>query len=131
MRALLAVARAESVLRWRSLIGGCGFAAFGCFWTTVTFLLSGPRYGFSQLDIGLLAPVLARPERSPPPAAAGCWTRAGNSAGSRRARRLPVSLTGWGPLPFALAVAVVEPFLASLTSGPSGRTPEDRPAARV
>jgi predicted MFS family arabinose efflux permease len=55
MRGVLAVARAEPVLRWRSLMGACGFAAFGCFWTTITFLLSGPKYGFSQLDIGLFA----------------------------------------------------------------------------
>ena len=55
MRAVLAVARSEPVLRWRSVIGACGFAAFGCFWTTVTFLLSGPQYGFSQLGIGLFA----------------------------------------------------------------------------
>ena len=55
MRGVLATARAEPVLRWRSLIGACVFAAFGCFWTTVTFLLSGPQYGFSQLDIGLFA----------------------------------------------------------------------------
>jgi predicted MFS family arabinose efflux permease len=55
MRGVLAVARSEPVLRWRSLIGACGFAAFGCFWTTVTFLLSGPQYRFSQLDIGLFA----------------------------------------------------------------------------
>jgi predicted MFS family arabinose efflux permease len=55
MRGVLAIARAEPVLRWRSLMGGCGFAAFGCFWTTITFLLSGRGYGFSQLDIGLFA----------------------------------------------------------------------------
>src|SRR6201999_670444 len=55
MRGVLAVARSEPVLRWRSVIGACGFAAFGCFWTTVTFLLSGPQYGFSQLGIGLFA----------------------------------------------------------------------------
>ena len=55
MRAVLAVARAEPVLRWRSLMGACVFAAFGCFWTTVTFLLAGPGYGFSQLGIGLFA----------------------------------------------------------------------------
>jgi len=55
MRGVFATARAEPVLRWRSLIGACVFAAFGCFWTTVTFLLSGPQYGFSQLDIGLFA----------------------------------------------------------------------------
>jgi predicted MFS family arabinose efflux permease len=55
MRGVLAVARSEPVLRWRSVIGACGFAAFGCFWTTVTFLLAGPQYGFSQLGIGLFA----------------------------------------------------------------------------
>jgi predicted MFS family arabinose efflux permease len=55
MRAVLAVARAEPVLRWRSLMGASVFAAFGCFWTTVTFLLSGPEYRFSQLGIGLFA----------------------------------------------------------------------------
>jgi predicted MFS family arabinose efflux permease len=55
MRGVLAVARSEPVLRWRSVMGACGFAAFGCFWTTVTFLLSGPQYDFSQLGIGLFA----------------------------------------------------------------------------
>jgi predicted MFS family arabinose efflux permease len=55
MRGVLAVARSEPVLRSRALIGACVFGAFSCFWTTVTFLLSGPKYGFSQLDIGLFA----------------------------------------------------------------------------
>jgi predicted MFS family arabinose efflux permease len=55
MRGVLAVARAEPVLRWRALIGAAGFAAFGCFWTTITFLLAGPEYHFSQLEIGLFA----------------------------------------------------------------------------
>jgi len=55
LRGVLAIARAEPVLRWRSLIAACGFGSFACFWTTVTFLLSGPQYGFSQLDIGLFA----------------------------------------------------------------------------
>jgi predicted MFS family arabinose efflux permease len=55
LRGVLAIARAEPVLRWRSLIAACGFGSFACFWTTVTFLLSGPDYGFSQLDIGLFA----------------------------------------------------------------------------
>jgi predicted MFS family arabinose efflux permease len=55
MAGVLAVARSEPVLRLRSLMGACGFAAFSCFWTTVTFLLAGPGWGFSQLDIGLFA----------------------------------------------------------------------------
>ncbi|HEX3513387.1 MAG TPA: MFS transporter [Trebonia sp.] len=55
LRGVLAIARAEPVLRWRSLIAACGFGSFGAFWTTVTFLLSSPQYGFSQLAIGLFA----------------------------------------------------------------------------
>jgi predicted MFS family arabinose efflux permease len=55
MRGVLRVARDEPALRWRSLIAACGFGSFACFWTTVTFLLAGPQYGFSQLDIGLFA----------------------------------------------------------------------------
>jgi predicted MFS family arabinose efflux permease len=55
MRGVFAVVRAEPALRWRSLIAACGFGTFGCFWTTITFLLSGPQYGFNQLEIGLFA----------------------------------------------------------------------------
>jgi predicted MFS family arabinose efflux permease len=55
LRAVLAVARSQPVLRWRTLIGACGFAGFSAFWTTVSFLLAGPHYRFSQLDIGLFA----------------------------------------------------------------------------
>jgi predicted MFS family arabinose efflux permease len=55
LRGVLDIARTEPVLRWRSLIAACGFGSFACFWTTVTFLLSSPQYGFSQLDIGLFA----------------------------------------------------------------------------
>jgi predicted MFS family arabinose efflux permease len=55
LRGVLAVARDEPSLRWRSLIAACGFGSFGAFWTTVTFLLSSPQYGFSQLQIGLFA----------------------------------------------------------------------------
>ena len=55
LRGVLDIARSEPVLRWRSLIAACGFGSFACFWTTVTFLLSGPQYNFSQLDIGLFA----------------------------------------------------------------------------
>ena len=55
LRGVLQVARAEPALRWRALIAASGFGSFACFWTTVTFLLAGPEYGFSQLDIGLFA----------------------------------------------------------------------------
>jgi predicted MFS family arabinose efflux permease len=55
MAGVLAAVRSEPVLRWRSLLAACGFGAFSCFWTTVTFLLAGPGFGFSQLEIGLFA----------------------------------------------------------------------------
>ena len=55
LRAVFDVARTQPVLRWRSLIGACGFAGFSAFWTTISFLLAGPRYHFSQLEIGLFA----------------------------------------------------------------------------
>lgn len=55
MRAVLRLAASEPVLRWRALIGAAQFAAFSCFWTTVTFLLSGPPFGYSQAEIGLFA----------------------------------------------------------------------------
>jgi predicted MFS family arabinose efflux permease len=55
LRGVLAVARAEPALRWRSLIAACGFGSFACFWTTVTFLLASPQFGFTQLEIGLFA----------------------------------------------------------------------------
>jgi predicted MFS family arabinose efflux permease len=55
LRAVLDVARTQPVLRWRALIAAFGFAGFSAFWTTVSFLLAGPRYHFSQLGIGLFA----------------------------------------------------------------------------
>jgi predicted MFS family arabinose efflux permease len=55
LRAVFDVARSQPVLRWRALIGACGFAGFSAFWTTISFLLSGSRYQFSQIEIGLFA----------------------------------------------------------------------------
>ncbi len=48
-----AIARAEPVLRWRAVYGALSFAAFSVLWTTLAFLLSGPRYGFGEATIGL------------------------------------------------------------------------------
>ena len=55
LRQTFALVRTQPVLRWRSLIGACGFGSFSAFWTTVAFLLSRPPYGFDQLEIGLFA----------------------------------------------------------------------------
>jgi predicted MFS family arabinose efflux permease len=80
---VLDVARAEPVLRWRSLMAACGFGSFACFWTTVTFLLAGPKYGFSQLDIGLFALVGA--------AGAISSLAVGRALGRRQALRWPAT----------------------------------------
>lgn len=55
LRETLSLVRSQPVLRWRSLIGACGFGSFSAFWTTVSFLLSRPPYDFNQLEIGLFA----------------------------------------------------------------------------
>lgn len=55
LRETLRLVRTQPVLRWRGLIGACGFGAFSAFWTTVSFLLAGPGYRFSQIEIGLFA----------------------------------------------------------------------------
>lgn len=55
LRETLSLVRTQPVLRWRSLIGACGFGSFSAFWTTVSFLLARPPYSFNQLEIGLFA----------------------------------------------------------------------------
>jgi predicted MFS family arabinose efflux permease len=55
MREVLRLALREPVLRWRALAGAGQFAAFSCFWTTVTFLLSGRAFRYTQAEIGLFA----------------------------------------------------------------------------
>ena len=102
LRGVLDVARAEPALRWRSLIAACGFGSFACFWTTVTFLLAGPQYGFSQLDIGLFALVGAAGAITSHGRRAGCSTRGRRCAGRPRERHsrcsplayLPIGLGG-------------------------------------
>ncbi|WP_405562740.1 MFS transporter [Streptomyces sp. NBC_01180] len=44
----------EPVLRTRALIGLLAFACFSALWTSLAFLLSGPGYGWSDAEIGLL-----------------------------------------------------------------------------
>jgi predicted MFS family arabinose efflux permease len=116
LRGVLAVARAEPVLRWRSLMAACGFGTFACFWTTVTFLLSGPKYGFSQLDIGLFALVGAAGAITS--VAAGRvldarpalrWPASGAALGLLAAAYLPIGLGGAGarPGPAGLALLVI------------------------
>ncbi|MCP2334795.1 MFS transporter [Actinomadura rupiterrae] len=46
--------REEPVLRWRMVLGALSFAAFSALWTSLTFLLSGGPYNWSEGAIGLM-----------------------------------------------------------------------------
>jgi predicted MFS family arabinose efflux permease len=108
LRGVLDVLRAEPVLRWRALIGVAGFGSFTCFWTVITFLLSSPRYGFSQLDIGLFALV----------GAAGATTAL---AGGRLLDRRPgLRWPGSGVALAFLALSYIPIGLAGATRGAAG-----------
>ncbi|MFG1708685.1 MFS transporter [Nonomuraea sp. M3C6] len=55
LRSTLAMFRHEPQLRWRAGIGALSFAAFSVLWTSITFLLAGPSYGWSEASIGMFA----------------------------------------------------------------------------
>ncbi|MFG3706419.1 MFS transporter [Micromonospora sp. NPDC047670] len=55
LRAALRLAGTHRLLRRRSFIGACSFAAFGVFWSTVAFRLTEPPYEYGPAQIGLLA----------------------------------------------------------------------------
>jgi len=114
LRGVLDVARAEPVLRWRSLMAACGFGSFACFWTTVTFLLAGPKYGFSQLDIGLFALVGAAGAISSLAAGRALgrrqalrWPASGTALALLAAAYLPIGLGGESRLPGAAGLALL------------------------
>jgi predicted MFS family arabinose efflux permease len=97
MRAVAHLALHQPVLRWRAVIGAAQFAAFSCFWTTVTFLLSGPAFHYSQAAIGLFALVGA--------AGAGCALAIGRPLDRHPRWRWPITgagvallLASFGPL---------------------------------
>ncbi|GAA2873264.1 MFS transporter [Streptomyces mexicanus] len=54
LRSTAALLIQEPVLRVRSAIGMLAFACFSVLWTSLAFLLSGPGYGWSDGEIGLL-----------------------------------------------------------------------------
>jgi predicted MFS family arabinose efflux permease len=53
MKTVWNLMRTERVLQYRSIYGACVFAGFSAFWTTASFLLSGPPYHYSTKIIGL------------------------------------------------------------------------------
>jgi MFS family permease len=68
------------------VIGATQFAAFSCFWTTVTFLLAGPPFHYTQAEIGLFALVGA--------AGAGCVLAGGRLLDRHRHLRWPATGAG-------------------------------------
>lgn len=47
------VVRRERIVRWSMALGALGFGLFTMFWTSLTFLLSGPRFNYPVSVIGL------------------------------------------------------------------------------
>jgi predicted MFS family arabinose efflux permease len=103
MRATARLALSQPVLRWRSLVGAAQFAAFSCFWTTVTFLLSGRPFRYSQAEIGMFALVGA--------AGACCALAGGRLLDRRRDLRWPVT---------GLGIAGLLGSFGVLAAGPRG-----------
>ncbi len=90
MREVARLARHQPVLRWRAVMGAAQFAAFSCFWTTVTFLLSARPYRYTQAEIGLFALVGA--------AGAACALAGGRVLDRRQDLRWAVTGLGIGAL---------------------------------
>jgi predicted MFS family arabinose efflux permease len=55
LRSLYHIFRNEPVLRRRAAYQTAMFASFSSFWTTITFLLTGPTFHFTQTQIGFFA----------------------------------------------------------------------------
>ena len=55
LASVVALVREEPLLRSRILYGAATYASFGVFWTSIGFLLAGPRYGWTDAQIGLFA----------------------------------------------------------------------------
>jgi predicted MFS family arabinose efflux permease len=53
VRSVFTLMREEPVFRGRSILGGLLFAQFSVLWTSLTFLLANPPYGYSEVKIGL------------------------------------------------------------------------------
>jgi predicted MFS family arabinose efflux permease len=57
LRSVLALIAEQPVLRQRMLLGALCFGCFNTLWTTLSFLLSGPPFGYSNAVIGLFGVV--------------------------------------------------------------------------
>jgi predicted MFS family arabinose efflux permease len=53
LKSVFAIVRRERAVRWSLVLGGTSFGAFTMFWTSLTFLLSSPPFGYPVGVIGL------------------------------------------------------------------------------
>jgi predicted MFS family arabinose efflux permease len=105
---ILTLFREEPVLRLRALYGATAFGAFSVLWTSMSFLLAAPPYGYSSGTIGLFG--LA--------GAAGALAASG--AGRLGDRGHGQRVTGWSLLILLLSWAVLargHGSLAALVAG--------------
>ncbi|MEV6344216.1 MFS transporter [Actinoplanes sp. NPDC051851] len=95
LASVAAVVRSETSVRWTLALASTGFAAFTLFWTALTFLLSGPPFGYPAATIGLF----------------GLAGLAGAVAAQRAGRlhdrgwSLPATGIGWAVILLAFGVA--------------------------
>ncbi|WP_414170108.1 MFS transporter [Streptoverticillium reticulum] len=83
-RSMVRLWRHHPVLRWRTLTGASSFGAFTVLWVSLTFLLSGPGYGWSTAAIGLMG------------LAGAAGSAAASAAGRLADRGLVHTVTGGG-----------------------------------
>jgi MFS family permease len=105
---VLTLFRDEPVLRLRAALGAAVFGAFSTLWTSMSFLLAAPPYGYSVGTIGLFG--LA--------GAAGALAAAG--AGRLGDRGLNRRVTGWGLAALLLSWPILawgRTSLAALVAG--------------
>ncbi|VFR25923.1 MFS permease protein [plant metagenome] len=98
LRSIGELFRDEPLFRARAVLGALSFAMFSVLWTSLTFLLAGPDYGYSDTTIGLLGLAGA--------AGALAASRVGRLADRGLANRstrvgLLLLLVSWLPLAFA------------------------------
>ena len=110
------------MLRARMALGFLSMASFSGFWTAIAFLLSGPRYGYSEAVIGLfsLAGLAGAGDRVASP---GALADRGHVARRHPHRGGRDVLVGWGLL------ALGETSLAALLAG-HRRARSGHPGAR-
>jgi predicted MFS family arabinose efflux permease len=108
IRSIFTLFREEPVLRLRALVGATVFGAFAALWTSMSFLLAAPPYGYSAGAIGLFGLV----------GMAGALAASG--AGHLGDRGHGASATGWGLVILLLswgALAFAPRSLAALVAG--------------